>query len=75
MGRWVNDSKFFPNAKIKKITFKGTPYLCLFALKDIVIGEELAYFYGVDGLEWHAEVCKNQIHYKVTLEYFTLKVF
>ena len=56
MGRWVNDSKYYPNARMKKFIVANVPHLCLFAIKDIDIGEEIVYFYGVDNLPWHERV-------------------
>ena len=55
-GRLVNDSKYFPNSKIKQMEIDGSPRLYLFALKNIVPGEEIRYFYGDDDLPWHADV-------------------
>nr|XP_047141852.1 N-lysine methyltransferase KMT5A-like [Hydra vulgaris] len=56
IGRYINDSKYFPNAVMKKVLVNNTPSLCLFALKDIEPNEEILYFYGVDNLSWHPEV-------------------
>lgn len=52
--RYVNDSKLFPNAKMKKILINNKPKLCLFALEDIEKGKEIRYFYGV-ALPWHID--------------------
>ncbi|XP_065656706.1 histone-lysine N-methyltransferase Set8-like isoform X2 [Hydra vulgaris] len=55
LARYVNDSKYFPNAVMKKVlTEDRNLHLCLFALKEIKPNEEIVYFYGVDGLTWHA---------------------
>jgi hypothetical protein len=56
IGRYINDSKYYPNASMKKVVMNNTPFLCLFALKDIEPNEEILYFYGVDNLIWHTEV-------------------
>ena len=49
VGRLNNDSKYFPNARMKKIiSASRRPYLCLFAVRDIDISAEILYFYG----EW-----------------------
>lgn len=45
-GRMVNHSKKFPNAVPKVFAINGIPRLCLMALRDIEIGEELLYDYG-----------------------------
>ena len=52
--RLINDSKYFPNARMKKIASASRrPYLCLFAVRDIDISEEIIYFYGEENLPWH----------------------
>ena len=56
LGRLVNDSKYFPNAKVKLLNVDNVPRLCLFTLKTISSGEEIRYFYGEDNLPWHADV-------------------
>ena len=53
----MNDSKYFPNCKMKKVMLEAVPYLCIFATRDIEISEEITYYYGVDELPWHEEVC------------------
>ena len=55
LGRLINDSKYFPNATMKKVMVDDTPYLCVFACEDIGISEEIMYSYG-DDLAWHKEV-------------------
>ncbi|XP_065647927.1 N-lysine methyltransferase KMT5A-like isoform X1 [Hydra vulgaris] len=60
VGRYINDSKYFPKAVMKKVLIKNTPSLCLFALKDIEPNEEILYFYGVDNLSWHPEEFKRK---------------
>ena len=50
LGRLVNDFKYFPNSKIKKMEIDGSPRLSLFALKNIAPGEEIRYFYGDEEL-------------------------
>lgn len=45
-GRMVNHSKKVPNALLKVFTINGVPRLCLMALRNIQIGEELLYDYG-----------------------------
>ena len=63
--KYINDSPV-PNCVMKKISVEHRPYLCLFALKDIDIGEELRYNYGdaSKNLWWRKNVCyifKNKI--------------
>ncbi|XP_065650306.1 N-lysine methyltransferase KMT5A-like [Hydra vulgaris] len=60
IGRYFNDSKYYPNAIMKKVVLNNTPSLCLFALKDIEPNEEILYFYGVDNLIWHTEELKRK---------------
>ena len=51
VGRLINDSKYFPNARMKNIVSAGRrPYLCLFAVRDIDTSEEVLYFYGEENL-------------------------
>lgn len=46
MGRMVNHSRKHPNTTTKIIEVEGNPKLCLLALRDIKINEELVYDYG-----------------------------
>ncbi|XP_064653238.1 uncharacterized protein LOC135503564 [Lineus longissimus] len=57
LGRLVNDAwRGAANCSMKKVsTEKGSPALCLFANRDIEIGEELRYDYGVDDLPWRQQ--------------------
>ncbi|XP_016109884.1 uncharacterized protein [Sinocyclocheilus grahami] len=41
-----------PNCTMKKIVTEGKPHLCLFALRDIVPGEEITYDYGGSVWPW-----------------------
>ncbi|MBN3310325.1 KMT5A methyltransferase, partial [Amia calva] len=50
-GRLVNDDPM-PNTKMKKLVVKNRPHLCLFALRDILPGEEITYDYGGHDLYW-----------------------
>ena len=56
LGRLVNDSPD-GNCRMKKIMIGKQPCLCLFASKDIAIGEELRYDSGVMDLPWRVKVC------------------
>ena len=41
VGRLINDSKYFPNARVRKIVSASRrPYLCLFAVRDIDISKK-----------------------------------
>ncbi|XP_065641978.1 histone-lysine N-methyltransferase set-1-like [Hydra vulgaris] len=53
-GRLVNDSKYFPNCKMEKLTIKNIPFLCLFSIRKIEKFEEITYCYGENNLDWHA---------------------
>ena len=52
LGRLVNHGRKDRNASMKPIEFDNTPYLCLFAVKDIFPGEEILYDYGIPNLPW-----------------------
>ena len=67
LGRLVNDSAH-PNAVMKKVEVDGSPHLCLFALRDIAVDEEIRYDYGVNDLPWRLEVqyshcCANLVEH------------
>ena len=55
LGRLVNDSPT-GNSYMRRILVNQQPHLCLFASKDINIGEELRYDYGVKDLPWRTKV-------------------
>jgi len=50
-GRLVNHSKRYKNCKVQALDVNGEPRLCLFATRDIEVGEELLFDYGVP-LPW-----------------------
>ncbi|XP_033990033.1 uncharacterized protein LOC117485559 [Trematomus bernacchii] len=52
LGRLANDNHRNPNCRVKKIVVKGTPHLCLFAVKEIFPEEELTYNYGDSAWPW-----------------------
>lgn len=55
LGRLVNDAplnKSNCNSVIRKVKEGTATYLTLYALRDIEIGEELRYDYGVKDLPW-----------------------
>ncbi|XP_041954724.1 uncharacterized protein LOC121713822 isoform X4 [Alosa sapidissima] len=49
-GRLVNDDHLNPNSRMTRITVKGEPHLCLFAIRQIQPGEEITYNYG--DMDW-----------------------
>lgn len=54
-GRMVNDAEKgdpLQNSAIKIIEIEGDPHLCIFATRDINVGEELRYDYGEKDLPW-----------------------
>lgn len=58
LGRLINHSKTEANLKTRVIELDGTPYLCLFAARDVMVGEELLFDYGerrrdvINSLPW-----------------------
>ncbi|XP_056439687.1 uncharacterized protein LOC130376820 isoform X2 [Gadus chalcogrammus] len=55
-GRLVNDDHRHPNARMKRIDIAGSTHLCLFALKDIKDGEEIAHNYGGEDCPWRKQM-------------------
>ncbi|KAH3784872.1 hypothetical protein DPMN_012731 [Dreissena polymorpha] len=54
-GRMINDAEngdAKQNCVMKIVEVNQTPHLCTFADRDIAIGEELRYDYGVPTLPW-----------------------
>lgn len=56
LGRLVNDDHVSPNSKMRTITVNGEPHLCLFAIKDIKLGEETTYNYSDSDWPWRVKV-------------------
>ncbi|XP_057707363.1 uncharacterized protein LOC130926131 isoform X2 [Corythoichthys intestinalis] len=56
MGRLANDANKGPNCRMKKLTIKGKPHLCLFALENIQAGDEITYDYGECQWPWRAMI-------------------
>lgn len=56
LGRLVNDEHRHPNCKMKLVMAEGKPHLCLFALRNIQIGEEITYDYGGKDWPWRKQV-------------------
>lgn len=48
LGRYCNDDDRTPNAVIKKLACDNVIHLCIYALKDIKIEDEIRYDYGPD---------------------------
>ncbi|RVE63373.1 hypothetical protein OJAV_G00135680 [Oryzias javanicus] len=61
-GRFVNDDHRRPNCKMKKIDVNGEPHLCLFALHNIGVGEEITYDYGGNDCPWRTKSPTDGIH-------------
>ena len=62
LGRLVNDSKKDFNSKIKKIIVDKEPYLVLFAVRDILPGQEITFEYYTgtySQFPWREQVCVN----------------
>ena len=70
LGRLVNDSEK-GNCKMKKVIVDNVPHLCLFAIRDITINEELRYDYGINDLPWRKEVLSTTV--KLNLNHTNLK--
>uniref|UniRef100_A0A3B3TG06 Uncharacterized LOC111855400 n=1 Tax=Paramormyrops kingsleyae TaxID=1676925 RepID=A0A3B3TG06_9TELE len=60
-GRLFNDDHLNPNCIIKRIIVGRQPHLCIFAMRDIIPGEELTYTYGDADCPWREKVSKGQI--------------
>ncbi|XP_064601264.1 N-lysine methyltransferase KMT5A-A-like [Liolophura sinensis] len=71
MARMINDEGENPNCVMRAISFLGRPRLCLFALKDINIGEELRYDYGVEDLPWRLESKRKSLRRNSSLDELT----
>ncbi|XP_029022709.1 uncharacterized protein LOC114865610 isoform X1 [Betta splendens] len=56
LGRIVNDDHINPNCEMKKVEFEGTPHLCLFALREISLGEEITFNYGTSSYPWRSKL-------------------
>ena len=64
LGRLVNDApSAYANCKMKLVSTKDTPTLCLFAVQDIQPNTELRYDYGVNDLPWRKKVRWCQFFY------------
>ncbi|XP_048854551.1 uncharacterized protein LOC125722437 isoform X1 [Brienomyrus brachyistius] len=54
--RLVNDEHRNPNCRMKVVDVEGSPHLCLFAVRDILSGEEINYNYGDSDWPWRRQV-------------------
>lgn len=62
MGRMANDAaqgQNEENSAMKIVVVERCPRLCLFAIRDIQVGEEIRYDYGVPNLPWRM---KRKVH-------------
>ena len=50
------------NTCVQVVMVDKLPHLCIFATKDISIGEELRYDYGIADLPWRKKVNIKQKH-------------
>lgn len=55
LGRLVNHSRR-PTAKMRVLSVDGIPHLCLFAISDMIAGQQVLYDYGVKNLPFHDKV-------------------
>ncbi|XP_051802894.1 uncharacterized protein LOC110968623 isoform X9 [Acanthochromis polyacanthus] len=55
LGRLVNDEHKNPNCKMRTVQLDGMPHLCLFAVQDIVPGDEVTYDYGHCDWPWRKQ--------------------
>ena len=62
IAKYVNDDHVKPNSTMKKVVDQsGTNHLCLFAIRDIAVNEEILYNYG-EGLDLPWRKVYNFIH-------------
>ncbi|XP_035763991.1 LOW QUALITY PROTEIN: N-lysine methyltransferase KMT5A-like [Neolamprologus brichardi] len=59
LARLVNHDHVSPNSKMRTITVNGQPHLCLFAIKDIKLVEEITYNYGDSDWPWRVKVSEH----------------
>ena len=52
LGKFVNHSTKHSNCVAKPVTINEKMFIGLFAIADIVKGDELRYHYGISGEEW-----------------------
>ncbi|XP_046567598.1 N-lysine methyltransferase KMT5A-A-like, partial [Haliotis rubra] len=57
LGRMVNDvDSRHENCVMKLIQHEAQPHLCLFATRDVQVGEELKYDYGDNTVNWRKQI-------------------
>lgn len=62
LGRLINHGeKSEINAKMRLIPVDHIPALCLFALRDIQLGEEILYDYGIKDLPWKKKIIVSPV--------------
>ena len=67
IARYVNDAEDgaeLNNSTMKMVMVEGYPRLCLFANREIKMGEEVRYDYGDPNVPWR-QVCDNVINFQV----------
>ncbi|XP_067227718.1 uncharacterized protein [Chanodichthys erythropterus] len=55
LGRLVNDEHRNPTCKMRTLEVSSKPHLCLFAVRDILPGEEITYNYGDSDWPWRVK--------------------
>ncbi|XDV19286.1 hypothetical protein PO909_024785 [Leuciscus waleckii] len=55
LGRLVNDETRNPTCKMRTVEVSRKPHLCLFAVRDILPGEEITYNYGDSDWPWRVK--------------------
>ncbi|XP_072168334.1 N-lysine methyltransferase KMT5A-like [Diadema setosum] len=69
-GRFVNDAKEGTsecNSRMRKVEESGKVFLCLFAIKDIKVGDEIRYDYKAPNLWWRRK-CRRRNNESEQLE-------
>ncbi|XP_033114799.1 uncharacterized protein LOC117115204 isoform X2 [Anneissia japonica] len=70
LGRFANDAVGpLQNSYVKKILINGLPYLCLYAKKQISVGEEIRYDYGNQFAPWRTAIqCPEETDAMILLQ-------
>jgi SET domain-containing protein len=69
LARLVNDNHKRPNSVMRLVVLDGTPHLFLYALRDILVGQEICYNYGKGDhtkYPWRLKVETQVTFYSVT---------
>jgi len=64
--RLVNDDHRKPNSVMRLTVVDGAPHLYLFALRDIIAGQEIVYNYGNDHTSYPWRLCHDKVGRQVT---------